>query len=823
MSALSIQPTYPIFTDIDGQPLEDGYVWIGAANLDPQTNPINVYWDAALTQPAAQPIRTLAGYPANSGTPARLYVNSDYSIRVMNKNGSTVYSAPEDTMLVSVDASQVDFTQAGIGAIQRDVQEKLEEIPSVQDFGAVGDGITDDTAAFQLAEAAYDFLYLPEGNYVVTTAPTKTYIGPGRILTSGVSSITFAGGGANDATVNGNYDGAYALQIVARISNPATSAVATTGFSAALGIGTLTFSGGGTYPVGSWVEISGVSVTSGSINGKQFVLSSSAGQITFYTSATGSQTVAGTVQDFDEFELSFNGGVTYTQTYQSYDPFTDNDKSVRYTVNTYASPITVPVTATRIFGFIGLTIEWATSRGHSAGASWAFTLTPKAEKLFTYGNAVYLNGARALTVESNRSIGIGPNVFGNLNSIGTENIGIGVNALKDNTLGYQNIAISSDALTNNETGGANIAIGGSALHDNVSGFDNVAIGLYSQYTTTGGNNVSVGIDSLRQNRTGRENVAVGTQAMYSVEDGVQNVAVGLYALRGGTDTFPIGITNSFCTAVGVRALQLCKNAGFETAVGHEALYNSRGSDNTAIGAGAGFRNTTGGNNIFIGRSAGENASQKVNGLYQIAIGVDAYTTGDYGIAIGQGVSAGTAEAVIGGPGYSTVRNGADNQASSGAASYRWSVVYAATGAINTSDEREKQQIKPIDAAALRAWAKVEYVQFKFNDAVEKKGDGARWHFGLIAQRVKEAFESEGLDAFAYGVLCYDTWEDEFVDVFVEKTRQVLIGTEVIEEKYFEPTGEKKLVNAAGNRYGIRYEEALALECAYLRSKLSSNA
>jgi hypothetical protein len=97
MSALSIQPVYPIFTDIDGQPLEAGYVWIGQANLDPQVNPINAFWDAALTIPAGQPIRTLGGYPSNSGTPARLYVNSDYSIRVMNKNGSTVYSAPTAT------------------------------------------------------------------------------------------------------------------------------------------------------------------------------------------------------------------------------------------------------------------------------------------------------------------------------------------------------------------------------------------------------------------------------------------------------------------------------------------------------------------------------------------------------------------------------------------------------------------------------------------------------------------------------------------------------------------------------------------------------
>lgn len=97
MSALSIQPTYPIFTETDGQPLEDGYIWIGTANLDPQGNPINVYWDASLTQLAGQPIRTQGGYPVNSGTPARLYVNSDYSIRVMNKNGSVVYSAPAAT------------------------------------------------------------------------------------------------------------------------------------------------------------------------------------------------------------------------------------------------------------------------------------------------------------------------------------------------------------------------------------------------------------------------------------------------------------------------------------------------------------------------------------------------------------------------------------------------------------------------------------------------------------------------------------------------------------------------------------------------------
>lgn len=200
MSALSIQPTFPIFTETDGQPLEDGYIWIGTANLDPQGNPINVYWDAGLTQLAGQPIRTQGGYPSNNGTPGRLYVNSDYSIRVQNSKGSLVYSAPAATERFGdlITASTIAFTgfkgqvgtvadladddgadwigfeQTGIGVAARSAQDKMRDILSVKDFGAVGDGVADDTTAVIAAltaavAAAPATLVFPAGVYKCTS------------------------------------------------------------------------------------------------------------------------------------------------------------------------------------------------------------------------------------------------------------------------------------------------------------------------------------------------------------------------------------------------------------------------------------------------------------------------------------------------------------------------------------------------------------------------------------------------------------------------------------------------------------------------------
>lgn len=174
MPALSLDSPFPIFTDIDGDPLHDGYIYVGTAGLNPETNPISVYWDAALSIPAAQPIRTLGGYPSRNGAAARIYVNTDdYSVLVKNKNGSLIFSVLNQT--AAIPAGVITFLQSGSGAVSRTVQSKLRDAVSVKDFGAVGDGVTDDTAAIQAALDAGKRVYIPTGTYLVSS---RLQIGP---------------------------------------------------------------------------------------------------------------------------------------------------------------------------------------------------------------------------------------------------------------------------------------------------------------------------------------------------------------------------------------------------------------------------------------------------------------------------------------------------------------------------------------------------------------------------------------------------------------------------------------------------------------------
>ena len=94
MALIQLAPPYPVFTDKNGDPLDNGYLYFGVIDLNPETNPIQVYYDSTFTQPVAQPIRTSNGYPMRNGAPALIFAGSQFSVTVRDKNSDLVIYSP---------------------------------------------------------------------------------------------------------------------------------------------------------------------------------------------------------------------------------------------------------------------------------------------------------------------------------------------------------------------------------------------------------------------------------------------------------------------------------------------------------------------------------------------------------------------------------------------------------------------------------------------------------------------------------------------------------------------------------------------------------
>lgn len=110
----------------------------------------------------------------------------------------------------------------------------------------------------------------------------------------------------------------------------------------------------------------------------------------------------------------------------------------------------------------------------------------------------------------------------------------------------------------------------------------------------------------------------------------------------------------------------------------------------------------------------------------------------------------------------------DNTNSIGRAGQRVSAIYAATGTINTSDERLKERFDaPTDVLERERLAALDIkrsiYRFKFTEAVSSKGNRARYHFGVGAQTVHSIMCKHGLEASDYAFWCYDVIDAESTD------------------------------------------------------------
>ncbi len=161
----------------------------------------------------------------------------------------------------------------------------------------------------------------------------------------------------------------------------------------------------------------------------------------------------------------------------------------------------------------------------------------------------------------------------------------------------------------------------------------------------------------------------------------------------------------------------------------------------------------------------------------------------------------------------------DNVMDLGYASSRWDDVYATNGTIQTSDEREKQDIEELSDAEQRVAvaAKGLLRKFRWKDAVEEKGDNARTHFGIIAQDLQAAFEAEGLDHSKYAMFIKSEWwigdkTHPAIDEVLDDEGNVIVegSPEHVETgHHYDNEADAPSDATYHYRLGIRYTELLA--------------
>jgi hypothetical protein len=174
-------------------------------------------------------------------------------------------------------------------------------------------------------------------------------------------------------------------------------------------------------------------------------------------------------------------------------------------------------------------------------------------------------------------------------------------------------------------------------------------GNYTMTHSTGNEsryNVAVGYNALNSLTTGYGNFGLGTSAGTAITSGYENFFAAYAAgLAAQTPIRNVGIGPYTCYA---------NNSSYNIGICYYALRSALGSANIALGYSAGRSlvgsggSSDGSYNIYMGYASGYNGSQDTDSSYNICIGYNTFATGNYGIAIGKSVYAGTNECVIGG-------------------------------------------------------------------------------------------------------------------------------------------------------------------------------
>jgi hypothetical protein len=956
----SIVSPFPNFNDLDGTPLENGFIYIGTANLNPETSPIQVYWDAEFTIPAAQPIRTIGGYPSRSGSPGNLHVQAEtFSITVRDirrtlvfsafnqttatdskiynigvqaitaSGGQTVFTLTTFTYLPTsntlqvyknglrltlgadytetnsstvtltspalngdkflfqggavvtnneIPATDVSFQPSGTGAVTRSIQEKAREYVSFKDFGAVGNGTTDDSAAVTAALATGSMIdglgltykvtaqpssyaniknaafkaeyityttedFLNQNTAKVTNAKAYTawpqdkcyvvnnqirlwanygdsHIDPDRravVFNSDDSGISFQEGEFLDETANGltswsaGTDGTYEY-VFASTAATTQPPPASPKLSAAVDAVVTTLPLDTAY---SFQSSGIVTIDSEQILYTGKTLTTLTGCTRGYNGTTAASHLinapvsAGILLYMFKRTVPAGGG-------NSYAGFTKTLLDLPWPTGFTSSPIYQHSFASNGTGLIVTGAHngegaWLLKSGNN-GATWTAHVLQKSTnaeeptvkwdattgKWYGFIRAGDSGGLLQFFVASAdlATVTLVPVPVGYFNA----------NALIDSPVPFVIVNGVIHAFCSYRSGTDE----GNPSDKNASAFyiqaviaDVVANGN-NIWTTSTTKTYYIG-NLLHLESGGASGCGVGSVVSY------ENKVFLFYGSEERFGTFPatLATTVPFDRIVNIyqTVFPISEKAGFIDY--RSKLPEDRSANNPAmrLPGGLTWKAKEG---TWVWSKSGQLSASYVNAksntfgdyIFDLAsstggVAVSTDNTSSVGYSVFNTFGTGPTGWFTDGVGNLRFQiNGTarfrwnesalsfrpeeDNTTTLGGATFRWSTVYAATGTINTSDLRDKQDVAPLDEAEKRVAVAIKGLirKFRFKDAVAKKGDAARIHVGVIAQEVKQAFEAEGLDATKYGILCCDKWE-AFDD------------------------------QPAGDRYGVRYDELLA--------------
>lgn len=660
------------FFDNNGDPLAGGKLYSYAAGT---TTPQVTYTTSSGNTPHTNPIiLNSAGRVSNGG---EIWLTENVNYKFILTNSNDVLLATWDNVPGindgSNDSSLIIYDPPFANSVPTTVENKLAESVSVQDFGAVGDGVTDDTQAFVRAALASDTVYVPNGTYRIDTPfslnPTAAYYGPATLQFDNAEWWR-AGGSAGSTTPTERFtlffDYVNQANVYCNVNGVPQPITWITDY---------------TFEVPA--PLSGASVIYGVINGT-LQLGDTPEQIFSYnTFANGGGEVAPVITSPTAPTRGINNAALGPRALLNITTASNNSafgSRALLSSTTGGNNTAVGFQALYRNTGSGNTAVGSVAGEWNVSGSFNTMLGLQAASKNTSGsyNTAVGNQALGESAAASYAVAVGYRALGNSGEVAdiTNNVAVGAFAgdfcrAQNNTfVGYRagtgpnsgstgsnNVAVGFFALRNQDNTSYSVAVGVGALSAATTGDNNVAVGHEALASvTTVGSQVAVGYRALYANTTGTRNSAFGESALTDNVTGNDNTAVGFASLVSSTSSSNTTVgaraanaltTGGGVTAIGFEAGRFLTTQGELTAVGHRAARSSTGAANTAVGFDALQLNTTGVNNTALGRSAlrldqsGNNQTNfdnttglgfeaSVSGSNQVQLGNSATTTYVYG-------------------------------------------------------------------------------------------------------------------------------------------------------------------------------------------------